>query len=92
MSKNGNLDPLLSAGIGKFVSLTSLKLWGCNSLIMLPDLSALPNLEITNVPTWLFEWELCGRKAYNMMTDGFPSQPTELNLSRFQGSALPEGM
>merc|ERR1711985_140851 len=82
----------LPEGCGELKSLTGLNIQNCNNLVSLPDLSALPNLEIIGVPTWLFEWELSGKKAYNMMTDGFPSQPIELNFRNFQGSSLPEGI
>lgn len=82
---------LLIEGCGELKSLMGLNIQNCNNLVSLPDLSALPNLEIIGVPAWLFEWELSGKKAYNMMIDGFPSQPIELNFRNFQGSSLPEG-
>ena len=82
---------LLSEGFGDLRSLKDLSLKKCSKLHALPDLSARIDLNLSHVPTWLFEWELGGRKAYDMMRDGFPSQPTELDLSEYQGVALPEG-
>jgi len=82
----------LSGGICLCTALQKLDVDGCSQLVSLPDLSATPGLMVEGVPTWLFEWELGGRKAYVMMADGFPSQPKTLDFNGFEGSTLPEGL
>ena len=36
---------------------------GCSGITALPDLSALPNLKVENLPEHLSEWEKGGRKS-----------------------------
>jgi hypothetical protein len=53
---------------------------------LLPNL----NVEIEYASEAAREWKKGGRKRYDFMHDGFPSDPTELNFGGFEGTSLPE--
>jgi MFS family permease len=77
--------------LGECQQLKWLNLYGCGKLMVLPDLSSRPEPKVEGLPKHLSEWEKGGRKRYDFMRDGFPSDPTELD---FRGcyylTALPE--
>ena len=66
--------------LGGCEKLATLGLEGCGKLMVLPDLSSRPELKVEGLPEHLSEWEKGGRKRYDFMRDGFPSDPTELSF------------
>merc|ERR1712167_547698 len=77
--------------MGALTSLQTLNLMFCKSLTALPDLSALTDLKVKdNLPNHLKPWEAGGFKAWDFITDGWPLDSTEINLSRYGGATLGE--
>ena len=76
--------------LSALTSLQTLNLEGCSSLTALPDLSALTDLKVKDLPNHLTPWEAGGFKAWDFITDGWPLDSTEIDLSGYGGATLPE--
>ena len=81
--------PSLPEWLSECTSLVKLDLSECYSLVSLPDLSSLKNLRV-DLPKHLEPWRAGGFKAWDFIADGWPRDSTEIDLSDYRGTSLPE--
>ena len=80
------------AALASCISLKTLKLpWKRNSsLTALPDLAALTDLKDVNLPNHLTPWKAGGFKAWDFITDGWPLDSTDIDMSFYGGATIGE--